>query len=250
MSAALGSIDTPWAPGQLGLPRALVIAMAAEAVIVVLLLWPWHHTHALPTAKPQQVTTVAFVKLPPPPPPKPVVPKLAPPPPVPKPKIVIPKKVKPTPIHRPKPVHHVIHKVVHRPKPKPKPVVRPKVIPHPAPQVVKAPLPAPHVAPVSGPSPSVIAAYAEVLHALIQNNVLVGAMIQQLGLSGSVRVRFTLGPGGGQVRSVRVLTNNANPLIRQAALRTVRQLDYPPFPKSLGKSERSFEVTVQISSGS
>ncbi|AOU97367.1 hypothetical protein BI364_04605 [Acidihalobacter yilgarnensis] len=240
----------PWSPPRLGLPRALVIALVIEGLIVVLLLWPWHHAPTPPPpAMPQQVTTVQFVKLPPPAPPKPVpVPRIVPPPPIPKPAIVIPKKIKPKPVvhHQPKP--RPIHHVVPKPKPVPKPAPHPHVVPHPAPQVVKAKAPAPRVAPVSGPSPSAIAAYSQALHVLIQNNVVVGEMVRQLGLSGSVRVRFVLGPQGGAAQEVQVVTGGANPLLRHDALKTVGQLRYPPFPKSFGTAPRTFEVVVQINS--
>lgn len=240
----------PWMPPRLGLPRAFVLALVLEVLIAVLLLWPWHHAPAPPPpAMPQQVTTVQFVKLPPPPPPKPVVqPRIVPPPPIPKPQIVIPKKPKPKPIvhHKPKPRPKPI--VHHKPKPvpKPKPAPHPHVVPHPAPQVVKSPVPTPRVAPVSGPSPSAIAAYSQALHVLIQNNVVVGEMVRQLGLSGSVRVSFVLGPQGGAAQDVRVVSGGANPLIRRDALKTVGQLKYPPFPKSFGSAPRTFEVVVQI----
>lgn len=263
MSAAVLVMPGSWEPPRLGLHRVLLIALGLEIAPVVLLLWLWHHEPPppLPTVVPQQVTTVSFVRLPPripvvpkvvppppPPPPKPVmhkliVPKIVPPPPLPKPDIVVPKKIRPKPVvHKP-----VVHKpVVHKPVPKPRPVPHPPVVSHPIPQAVKSPTPAPRVVAVPGPPPSAIAAYAASLHALIQNNVVVSAILSQLGLSGSVRVRFTLGPRGGRVLDVRVLSADANRLIRQVALKTVQKLSYPAFPKIFGSAPRAFEVTVQI----
>ncbi len=217
-----------WSPPRLGLPRAFVLAFVLEVLIAVLLLGPWNHAPA-PPAMPQQVTTVQFVTLPPLPPHQPAVqPKIVPPPPIPKSQIVIPKTPNP---------------VVHR---KPKPAPHPHVVPRPAPQVVKSPVPAPRVAPVSGPSPSAITAYNQALHVLIQNNVVVGELVRQLGLSGSVRVSFVLGPKGGAAQDARVVSGGTNPLIRRNALKTVGQLSYPPFPKSFGSAPRTFEVIVQI----
>ena len=263
MSAVLLAMPGSWEPPRLGLHRVLLIALGLEVAPVVLLLWLWHHDPAppLPAVMPQ-VTTVSFVRLPPrvpvvpkvvpppPPPPPPklvvhklIVPKIVPPPPLPKPDIVIPKKVRPKPVvHKP-----VVHKpVVHKPVPKPRPVPHPPVVSHPVPQAVKSPTPAPRVVAVPGPPPSAIAAYAASLHTLIQNNVVVSAIISQLGLSGSVRVRFTLGPRGGRVLDVQVLSADANRLIRQVALKTVQNLSYPSFPKTFGTAARAFEVTVQI----
>lgn len=260
MSVALLAMPGSWEPPRLGLHRVLLIALGLEITPVVLLLWLWHHDPAppLPAVMPQQVTTVSFVRLPPqvpvvpkvvPPPPlksvmhKLIVPKIVPPPPLPKPDIVIPKKIRPKPVaHKP-----VVHKpVVHKPEHKLHPVPHPPVVSHLAPQAVKSPTPTPRVVAVPGPPPSAIAAYAASLHALIQNNVVVSAIILQLGLSGSVRVRFTLGPRGGHVLNVRVLSTDANRLIRQVALKTVQKLSYPPFPTTFGPVARTFEVTVQI----
>ncbi len=240
-----------WEPPQFGLSRALLVALGLEIVAVVLLLGLWHrsHTPALPPALPQQVTTISFVKLPTPvpitskvvplpSPPKPVthkliLPKIVPLPPLSKPDIVIPKRVR----HR-RGVRKLVHKL--------RPVRHLPVVSHPAPRVVKSSIPKPHVALVSGPSPSAVAAYAEILHTLIQNNVVVSAIISQLGLFGSVQVRFTLGPRGGHVLSAQVLSTGINRTIRQAALNTVEKLSYPPFPKTFGTAPRAFEVIVQI----
>lgn len=261
MSVAPLAIPDSWEPPRLRLHRVLLIALGLEVAPVVLLLWLWHHDPAppLPAVMPQ-ITTVNFVRLPPrvpvvpkvvvvpPPPPKLVVhklimPKIMPLPPLLKPDIVIPKKIRPKPVaHKPAVHKSVVHKpVVH----KPRPVPHPPVVSHPVPQVVKSPTPTPRVVAVPAP-PSAIAAYAASLHALIQNNVVVSAIISQLGLSGSVRVRFTLSPRGGHVLSVQVLSTGINRIIRQTALNTVEKLSYPPFPKTFGIATRAFEVIVQI----
>jgi periplasmic protein TonB len=254
MMAVAVTIPTDSAPIRgrrpLGLNRALILALAVEAVVASAIYWPWpKNAPRLPPARQQMISQVQFVRLPPPPP-KPVVnpqPKIVPPPPIPKPKLVIPKKPKPVvhPKPKPKPIHHPRHIVHHVPKPVPKPA--PKPAPHPAKQRVLTPKPSPKIAPAAGNSPSAVPAYAAELHGLIQNNVQIGAMIKQLGLSGSVRVRFALKPSGGKVIWARIDGPQGNPLIAQAALNSVKDLSFPAFHGNMPKHAMQFVVNVQIS---
>lgn len=259
----------PWSPPGLGLPRALLVGLLIEVLISMGLLSRWHDTSAPAPTMAQQVTTVDFVNLPSPSLSKPAPVRRIWPRSVPRPDIVIPKQARPTPrvdrkrkpVAKPKRIRHVIHHerksaskarakhhvVNHEAVRKPKPAPPSQVASHRAPQVIKAP--APGVARKSGPTPSAIAAYSQALHVLIQNNVRVGGTVRELGLSGSVRVSFVLGPNGGKARHVHVISSGANPLIRRDALKTISQLSYPPFPAVFGSAARTFAVVVRIKAG-
>lgn len=184
--------------------------------------------------------------------------------------VTLPAK-KPTPVvHRPPPPK------VHIPVPKPKPVPRPPLhlhvkVPVPKDHAIRIPQPKPvhppkpevqpqakpltHHVPVQAAMSSrqkatIMQAYAAALHVLIQNHVVVGRMIKQLQLSGTVLVSFKLHPDGGSAFDVQVRGGSSNPLLIKNALSTVKALSFPAFRKGMPQHALSFVVPIEIKSES
>lgn len=169
-------------------------------------------------------------------------------------------------VHRPPPPK------VHIPVPRPKPVPRPPLHLHvriPVPQIhaIRVPQPKPvHIAkprvqprarPVTHNVPvqpamssqqkaTIMQAYAAALHVLIQNHVVVGRMVKQLQLSGTVMVSFRLRPGGGAAFDIHANGGSSNPLLVKDALSTVEALSFPAFSKGMPQHALTFVVPIEI----
>ena len=230
-----------WRAPELGLIRATV-----GAVIVTLLLGAAiiELAPGRPKPPPITVTRAQIVTLPPPPPPPPEVvqpptpleaPPIAPPPPAPAPARVQVQKPPPKPVHRV--IRHPPRHVVPRPDTPPPPPETPT-----APPVERPPPPAPAQV-TSGVGP-----YASGLHDEVENNVDIPPAIQQLGVSGTAVIRFTILPNG-RLSGASVVRSSGNPLIDQAALAAVRRTSYRAFTSNMPSSPLSFSVPIEIAPG-
>ena len=213
--------------------RALLVGAVLEALLVGGLIWVGSNT----------------------PPPQPVVKKfiaihmIQPVPPKPKPKPVPPP---PKPMVHPKPLP--------RPVPLPKPVVH--QVPVPKPLIAKTPLP---LAPVAPPRPPVVppppppppapsmaarqaalAEYAALVRAQVQADAHVPEAIRLMHLSGTAIITFRLAPSGRLQWAKISRSSGAGPIDR-AALKSVKEGQYPPFSKDMPKHATNFTVEVHLS---
>ncbi len=226
-----------WEAPELGMVRATAasVVLSVAIVIAIISLVPARHH-----APPPLVTHARMVTLPPPPPPPPEIVQppepLQPPPITPPPEAPAPAKIqiqKPPP----KPVKRVVrhppqHHVVPQPPP-PQPQIQ-------APRVTNPPPPTAPAEQTSG-----IPGYRAALHDEIQNNVEVPPAIQQLGLSGTTYVAFTITPQGA-LANARVSRSSGNPLIDQAALAAVRHTSYHAFTVNMPTRPLPFDVPIEI----
>jgi protein TonB len=256
MSASVSARS--WTERSLGMPRALILASVME--VLVLTVWLWHAPQRMQSSSlgHRQVTAIDFVQLPVTAKPKPAAKAVAAPAPPKRPSPrVPPKSPRAHPVHvpppKPTPRPDLARQRIAPPAPPPYRLRREKPAPpperSPAPPAPRKPAAPVAVIPPLGPSPSVIAAYGQRLHALIQRHVQVDPVVSQFDLSGRVKVAFVLDADGGRAREVRVVAGGANRLIRRNALASIEQLTYPPFPKSFGPAPRRFEVVVRINMG-
>lgn len=228
----------------LSMGKALVTAFILELMLLAVVLWQHPHIYQIPAVQPHAVTQVQFVRIRPPQP-KPRVVKISP---RIQPKITLPKPVPKSviPVVKPKPkprvVHHKVLKIHH--------VVKPHA---PPPTIIKPKKTKPIKKAVEAIKPQVstleISAYARSLHVLIQKNLVILPLVQDMGLWGTVKVRFRLHALGGHAHDIEIVSGSSIPMIRQSALRTIKKLKFPAFPKSFGDSARTFMVTISINPG-
>jgi len=186
----------------------------------------------------------------------------------PKPKIMAIHMIKPAP-PKPKPVPPPPKPVAH-PKPIPKPVPRPipRPIPHPVihhplppkPLLAKTPAPrapvyTPPVTPPPPPTPAApspaarqaaLDAYAAMIRARVQADTRVPESVRLMHLSGTATVTFRLTPSG-QLLWAKITGSSGIGVINRAALKSVRDANYPPFTKKMPKQPTDFTVLVHLS---
>ena len=246
-------LQTAWEPSGLGPARSFLIALLLEGALLaglgLLLLMPGSrmskNTAAQRPMQARLVTLPAKKAVPVvhrPPPPRIEIQK---PKPVPRPPLHLHVK---TPVPRvdairvppPKPVRH-------QPKPKVQPTPRPTPAKHvPIPEKAVVPHPPAQAAMSSREKATILQAYAAALHVLLQDHVVVGRMVRQLKLSGTVVVAFKLKPGGGSAFDIHVRGGSANPLLVKDALATVKALSFPPFSKGMPGHALTFVVPIEI----
>jgi periplasmic protein TonB len=245
-----------WEPRELGLPRALVIAIFLVAAITAACVWI--STSLGPKSAPAsiQAMRVTLAQLPQPAPPAPVVPPqpIPPPPPlppqpVPPPKpmpAVIPKPPVPSPVPvatrelppPPPPVPHVYKPVPHPLYRRP-PVQPPAAHPAFAPAVPRAAPTAP-VVPTRG-----IPIYGERVYEVIQANQNVPEVLSEMGLSGTAVIEIMVAPSG-TILSARVYKSSGVPIIDATALAHARDAKLPPFNNEMPDQPHAFLVPIKI----
>ena len=246
MSAVLQHEPQPWREPQDGRrwPLAAGTALLLEVAIVGALFRLADHGAAPPPPAPMQIVLDA---------PKPAPQTVAPPvpkPPEPKP---VPKVIpKPKPEPRP-----VVHKAL--PRPLPKPEVQP---PPPSPKVQAPPAPVPDTRPampVAAPTPpappqppapaapvaaSIKASFEAALRSAIQAAVRYPQAARLMRLTGRTLIHFTF--THGRVSAITVSRSSGNTGLDQAAIRAVKNAQYPAVPLALSKSVMHFQIWVRF----
>jgi len=180
---------------------------------------------------------------------------------------------------------HMIHPAPPKPQPKPvppppKPVVHPKPVPKPLPMPVPKPIPVPVVQPPLPPKPllaktaapqapvytppatptsppipvapspaarqAALDAYAAMIRARVQAETRVPESVRLMHLSGTATVTFRLTPSG-QLLWAKITGSSGIGVINRAALKSVREANYPPFTKKMPKRSTDFTVLVHLS---
>jgi protein TonB len=225
-------------------PLAAGAALLLEVVIIGALLWLADHASAPPPPAPMQIVLDA---------PKPAPKTVAPPiprPPVPKP---LPKVIsKPKPEPRP-----VVHKALPRPLPKPEvqpPPTSPRVQipPTPVPDTkpampVAAPTQPASPQPPAPPAPdaaSIKADFEAALRSAIQAAVRYPEAAKLMRLTGQTLVDFTFTRGRATV--ITISRSSGNSGLDQAAIRAVKNAQYPPTPQALGNAVMHFQIWVRF----
>lgn len=227
---------SPWAPRELGVPRAASAAISLVALLSLGLSLAYKDFMPKPPVPAIQVTQAQLTQLPtptPPPPPKVVPPPKPLPAVIPKPPPVASRIVvatTPPPRHLFKPIPHPV--VSHQP-PSPVPVT------HPVP-----PQPAAPVVPTSG-----IPIYGSQMHAILQANQDVPPALAQLGISGTAMVEITVAPDG-HVLSAKIVTSSGNPLIDQTALDHALHASFGAFNAQMPSTPLQYTVPVEIDADS
>jgi TonB family protein len=251
-SMSAGDEFPSWEPRELGLPRALLLAILLVAAVTagyVLIATSLAPKPRLQAIQVMQVTLAQLPKpVPPPappkvtPPPKPVPAVIPKPPPSPSP-VVVPTKPPPPP--PPPPVRHVY-------RPAPHPVIR-RVAPARAP--ARPAPPAPPAAPAPSPRPATPAAptsgipvYGEQIYSIIQANQNVPAALSALGISGTAVIEIVVAPDG-KVLSARVAKSSGVPIIDAIALDHARDAQLPPFNSEMPDRPHAFLVPIRIEPG-
>ncbi|HTJ90808.1 MAG TPA: TonB family protein [Acidocella sp.] len=248
-----------WEPRELGLPRAMLIAILLVGVITAAGVWMSASFSPKPQSPAIQAMQVSLAQLPKPAPPAPPVSKpIPPPPPVPPQPAPPPKPVpvvipKPPPVPSrvpvetrklppPPPVPHVSKPVPHPPHRRP-PVRRPVTPPVPpaAPAAPRAaPTAAAPVVPTSG-----IPVYGERVYEIIQANQNVPEVLSEMGLSGRAVIEIVVAPNG-KILSASVYKSSGVPIIDSTALEHARDAQLPPFNNRMPNQPHAFLVPIQI----
>ncbi len=227
---------------------AFVLALVLEfAAVVGLSVMP-----AAPPPEPAELAPVhihaAAVEAPPPPaPPPPEPPPPEPPPPQPPPPEPPPPQAPPPPEPAPPPP---APEPPPPPKAPPRPVTPPRHTPVPRPAAPVAPAieapPTPVVPAVSAAvEANVTAVYAAALRARVQANLVVPSVVRMLGRGGISRVAIKLAPNG-TLLAVTLTGPSGSSEIDEAALKSVRSSQFPPFPAEMQQHPMTFALTVRI----
>ena len=221
--------------------KALLVGAVMEIALLAGLLWI---SSAPPPPKPVVKKIIAIHMVhPAPPKPKPI-----PVPPPPKPVV----QPKPVPVPRPKPIPQPRPVVHHTPAPKPlmakTPLPTAPVVP-PAPPVTPPAPPPPPPAPSMAARQAALARYAAMVRAQVQSDARVPQSVRMMHTSGTTIITFRLRPSG-QLIWARVTQSSGIPPIDRAALRSVKEGNYPPFTKNMPKHATDFTVEVHLSSDS
>ncbi|MDX5935831.1 TonB family protein [Acidithiobacillus thiooxidans] len=222
--------------------KALLVGAVLEIALLAGLLWI---SSAPPPPKPVVKKIIAIHMVhPAPPKPKPI--PVPPPPPKP---VVQPK---PVPVPRPKPIPQPRPVVHHTPAPKPlmakTPLPTAPVVP-PAPPVTPPAPPPPPPAPSMAARQAALARYASLVRAQVQADAHVPEAVRLMHLSGTAFITFRLTPSG-QLLWARITQSSGVAAINQAALKSVKEGNYPPFTKNMPKHATNFTVEVHLSSHS
>jgi protein TonB len=127
----------------------------------------------------------------------------------------------------------------------PTPVVPAPVAP-PTKPVVQAPAPAPP-APVAPPEVDTgIAPYGTGARTLIRSQIHISALIKRLGLEGTVKISFKVAPTGGAAYDIAIVGGSDNPLIRKAALESIKATTFPPYTHDMPQRPLKFTVPIKI----
>lgn len=226
---------------------AFVLALVLELVAVLALgVMP----AAPPPEQPEEVAPVHIhaAELPAPPPPEPPPPE--PPPPEPPPPAPPPPAPEPPPPPEPAPPPPAPEPPPPPPKAPPRPVTPPRHPPVPRPAEPVAPAieapPTPAVPAVSAAvEANVTAVYAAALRARVQANLVVPSVVRMLGRGGISRVAIKLAPNGALL-AVTLTGPSGSSEIDEAALKSVRGSQFPPFPTEMQQHPMTFALTVRI----
>lgn len=225
-------------------PLAAGAALLLEVVIVGALLGLADHDAAPPPPAPMQIALDA---------PKPAPQTLAPP---------VPKPPEPKPVP----------KAIPKPKPEPRPVVykalprrlpKPDVQPlPPSPKVEASPAPAPDTQPampVAAPTPpappqppvppapgvaSIKAGFEAALRSAIQAAVRYPEAAKLMRLAGRTLIDFTF--THGRATAITMSRSSGNRGLDQAAIRAVKNAQYPPVPLALSNAVMHFQIWVRF----
>ena len=222
-------------------PAAAALALVVEAALIGGVLWYARHAPEPPPPPPMQIVLEA---------PRPAPKTVAPPAPKPIPKPIPKPMPKPQPKPLPKPVmHHVAPRpVVPPPLPTPKVVAPPAPVPdtHPAMPVAAPapPAPAPPPAPPAVDLASIKADFEAQLRSAIQAAVHYPTAARLMHLTGKTLVDFTFTRGRATV--ITISRSSGNSGLDQAAIRAVKNAQYPPTPQALGNVVMHFQIWVRF----
>lgn len=139
-------------------------------------------------------------------------------------------------------------RAVHRPQP------RPILAKDPTPSLPKVSSPPVPVGPPSPAPPqpsatqiaSALSRYAALLRVRVQSDLRVPEEVRLMGLQGKAKITFRLEPDGTVVW-VSLARSSGLRVIDRAALRAVREADFPPFLKDMPHRATTFVIEVRIS---
>ena len=178
-------------------PRAVILALVVEAVLMAAIIYWMSHTPSPMPAAQKAPMKLALVTLPQPP------------------KPASPKPVQPSKPQPPKPaMHHIVRQVLPSP-PQPAPVVQ---------QAVVVP-PPPPPAPAVSASPDEIALFEGQVREAIQAAVVYPAAARMLGRQGRARVAFDYRDGA--ITNIALVQGTGFGPLDDAALAAVRSAHYP-----------------------